>query len=188
MHPFSAALQRHTPAERPLADLRPAAVLVLLTGPADDERILLQVRTHRVAQHPGEISLPGGRRDPGDPSFLHTALRETHEEVGVPPEAVHVLGALDDEEAAVSRHLVRPYVGVLAEGVSPRITAPGEVAQLLYVPVAHLMDDRSRVWKAVEQDGLPSAMEAWDYEGHVIWGVTHRILTGFLGVIGAAAR
>ena len=99
-----------------------------------------------------------------------------------------MLGALDDEKAFGSNHLVRPYVGVLTSGVSPRITAEHEVAELIHVPVGHLLDERSHTWKVVEQAGGPEAQPAFEFEGHVIWGLTARILTGFLSVIGEPAR
>ena len=164
--------------------LKPSAVLLLLMGLAGEEEIPFQVRTQTVRHHKGEISLPGGRRDPEDVSFLHTALRETEEEVGVPRDAVHVLGALDDVETVGSGHLIRPYVGVLAAGVRPRITAAREVHELLSVPLAHLRDERARVWKVVENEGVPQPTPAFEYEGHVIWGATARIVGQFLELIG----
>lgn len=185
-HPLTAVFAGYTPQERPLGDLRPSAVMLLLAGPAGGERVVFQVRTQTVRHHKGEISLPGGRRDEDDPSFLHTALRETEEEVGVPREAVHVLGALDDVETRGSRHLIRPYVGVLATGVEPRITAAREVRELLQVPLAYLQDERSRVWKVVEDQGAPTPTPAFEYEGHVIWGATYRIVGQFLDLAGAA--
>jgi len=185
---FAAYFEGYRPQERPLGDLKPSAVMLLLAGPAGQERVLFQVRTQTVRHHKGEISLPGGRRDPGDPSFLHTALRETHEEVGVPSEAIEVLGALDDVETIGSRHLIRPFVGVLAAGVEPQIAAKREVAQLLQVPLDHLMDERSRIWHVVERDGSPEPTPAYAYEDHVIWGATARIVGQFLDLLRTPAR
>jgi 8-oxo-dGTP pyrophosphatase MutT (NUDIX family) len=180
---FAATFEGYEPRERPLGDLKPSAVMLLLAGPPAEERVLFQVRTQTVRHHKGEISLPGGRRDTADPSFLHTALRETHEEVGVPPEAVHVLGALDDVETVGSRHLIRPFVGLLAAGVEPRVTAAREVAQLLHVPLAHLLDERSRIWHVVDREGTPEPTPAYAYEEHVIWGATARIVGQFLELL-----
>ena len=178
------ALSERVPREAPLGELRPSAVMLLLLGEPWDERIVFQVRTQTVRHHKGEISLPGGRRDEGDQSFLHTALRETHEEVGVPPEAVSVLGTLDDVVTNVSSHLIRPYVGLAAPGVTPSITARREVDQLLEVPVRHLLDPACQVWKVVQQDGRPQPTHAYEYQGHIIWGATARILGQFLEVAG----
>lgn len=184
-HPLAAMFEGYTPHELPLGDLRPSAVLLLLVGALGREDIVFQVRTQTVRHHKGEISLPGGRRDEADESFLHTALRETEEEVGVPREAVSVLGALDDVATIGSRHLIRPYVGVLADNVRPRITAEREVHELLHIPLAHLQDDRARVWKVVENEGVPQPTPAFEYEGHVIWGATARIVGQFLELTGS---
>ena len=179
-HPLSLVFASYRPLERPLGDLRPSAVMLLLVGEPGREDVVFQVRTHTVRHHKGEISLPGGRRDEADESYLHTALRETEEEVGVPAEAVHVLGALDDVETIGSRHLIRPYVGVLASGVTPRITAAREVHALLHVPLAHLRAEDSHIWKVAQGPGGPEAQRAFDYQGHVIWGATARIVGQFL--------
>jgi len=181
-HSLAAAFEGYVPVEQPLADLRPSAVMLLLVGEPGREEIVFQVRTQTVRFHKGEISLPGGRRDETDESFLHTALRETEEEVGVPREAVHVFGALDDVVTVGSRHLIRPYAGILEPGVVPTITAAREVSQLLNVPLAHLQDERSRVWKVVESDGIPQATPAFGYGDHVIWGATARIVSQFLAL------
>lgn len=179
-HPLSPVFAAYRPLERPLGDLRPSAVMLLLVGEPGREDVVFQVRTQTVRYHKGEISLPGGRRDDSDKSYLHTALRETEEEVGVPADAVHVLGALDDVETIGSRHLIRPFVGVLATGVTPRITAAREVLELLHVPLAHLRGEDSHIWKVAEGPGGPEAQRAFAYQGHVIWGATARILGQFL--------
>jgi 8-oxo-dGTP pyrophosphatase MutT (NUDIX family) len=179
---LASALAARVAVEQPLGDLRPSAVMVLLHGEPGAERVVFQVRTQTVRHHKGEISLPGGRRDDTDTSFLHTALRETHEEVGVPPEAITVLGSLDDVVTMGSRHLIRPYVGVAAPGVIPSIAARQEVHELLHVPLAHLLAPESRVWKVVERDGGPEATPAFEYNGHVIWGATARVMTQFLAL------
>src|SRR5690606_13633147 len=104
----------------------------------------------------------------------------TEEEVGVPREAIEVLGALDDVETVGSRHLIRPYVGILAAGVEPHITAAREVHELVRVPLAHLRSEQSHVWKVVATESGPEASPAFEYDGHVIWGATARIIGQFL--------
>ena len=181
-HRFAASLRAHRPRELAVRDLKPAAVLLLLVGAEGEERVIFQLRTQNVRYHKGEISLPGGRLDPEDPSFLHAALRETHEEVGVPPDAVSVLGALDDVEALRSQHLIRPFVGVLRENVVPVVAAPREVVSLLDIPLAHLADEAERVWHVAELDGALQTSRAYGFGEHVIWGVTARILDQFFAV------
>ena len=168
--------------ETPLEGRRASAVMLLLHRQSDgDEHVLFQLRTHLVAHHKGEISLPGGARDPEDESLLHTALRETHEEIGIPPDAVEVLGALDDDETFVSNYRITPYVGAVAPGVDPAATAPREVRELLTVPLPHLLSEDARAWKVVDQQGRAAATPAYRHGEHLIWGATARIVTSFLG-------
>lgn len=183
---LTAAFAERVSREAPLGDLRPSAVMLLLLGDEGEERIVFQVRTQTVRHHKGEISLPGGRRDPEDPSFLHTALRETQEEVGIPPEAVTVLGALDDVVTVASSHLIRPYVGEVRAGVRPAITAAREVHELLEVPVRHLRAEASHIWKVVDNHGVAEPTPAYEYQGHIIWGATARILGQFLDLLDVA--
>ncbi|TAK76991.1 MAG: CoA pyrophosphatase [Dehalococcoidia bacterium] len=162
---------------------RDAAVLVLLHAVGGEEHVLLQVRTSTVEHHRGEISFPGGRRDPRDVTLLDTALRETHEEIGVPPSMVEVFGALDDTDTRASNYRVRPYVGAVAKGFDAFHHAEREVSDLLRVPLTHLLDPANHVWKAVEQEGVVTASPAYQFGEHVIWGATARVLVQFLGLI-----
>ena len=177
------ALSGYRPIELPIGDRVAAGVLILLEGPPSAARLVFQLRTHTVRHHRGEISFPGGRRDAADASLLHTALRETHEEVGVPPDAVTVLGQLDDTTTMASNYLIRPFVGVVPEGVEATVAARREVSELLHVPLDHLLDPGSRVWKVVDRDGRAEATPAYQFEEHVIWGATARMLGQFLGLI-----
>lgn len=166
---------------------RDAAVLLLLHEVDGEEHILLQVRTSTVQHHRGEISFPGGRRNSTDATLLDTALRETHEEIGVPPSIVEVFGMLDDTETRVSNYRVRPFVGAIAPGFDAFLHAEREVSALLQVPLTYLIDPVSHVWKAVEQGGATIAMPAYQFGEHVIWGATARVLAQLLGLLEGAA-
>ncbi len=161
----------------------PAAVLLLLDARAGEERLIFQRRTAHVEHHKGQISLPGGRRDEGDASLLATALRETHEEIGVPPDAVEVLGRLDDITTGTG-YAVSPFVGALAPAWPGRFRPhPAEVEQLLEVPLAHLRSPRGRVRATVVVSDRPRSEEAFLFERALIWGATGRILHNFLDVL-----
>lgn len=179
------ALAGHHPREVPLGTLRDAAVMVLLHADAGVEHLLFQVRSAQVEHHRSEISFPGGRRDRADRDHLHTALRETHEELGVPSEAIEVLGQLDDTTTYGSGFRMRAYVGAVREGFEAFRVAEREVSELLYVPLLHFDLPESRTWKAVERDGVPEVQRAFRYHEHEIWGATARILDQFLGLIDA---
>lgn len=181
------ALLARRPLELPLEGRRDSAVLLLLHQIEGVEHVLLQVRTSTVQHHRGEISFPGGRRDTVDITLLDTALRETHEEIGVPPEMVDILGALDDTDTRVSNYRIRPFVGAVTPGFDAFLRAEREVSALLRVPLPHLLDPAHQVWKAVEQDGVVSATPAYQFDEHVIWGATARVLGQFLSLIEPAA-
>ncbi len=160
--------------------LIPAAVLLLLYERDGQEHLLFQVRSMEVEHHKGEISLPGGARDPRDDSLLTTALRETHEEIGVPPEHIEVFGRIDDFTTRTN-FVMAPYVGAItAPGVYPFRTSVIEVAKLLEVPVSYLLSPVSR-----QETIDASGRRAWSYrfEGHLIFGATARVLDSFLGLL-----
>jgi 8-oxo-dGTP pyrophosphatase MutT (NUDIX family) len=168
-------------------DLIPAAVLLLLTG-AEDPRVVFAKRTEGVAHHRGQISFPGGIVETWDGSRLETALREAQEEIALPPEAVEVLGTLDDEETRATAFVITPFVGIIRQPVA---YAPDgrEIAKVLEVPLRALLDPanvRVEIW---EREGERLPVYFYEWEGETIWGATARILKEFLDrVFPEAAR
>ena len=154
-----------------------AAVLVPLFW---DERGPVAVFTERSAdlrKHAGEISFPGGRRDPGE-ELLDTALREAEEEIGLPASVVRVLGALPPIGTFVSGFTIYPYVGMIPAGVG-WVLAESEVAQILEYPLADLRaaHRHERLWSK----GFPVRTSTFDMGEHLFWGATALILHEFLG-------
>lgn len=149
-----------------------AAVLVpLFEGP----RGLTAVFTERHAdlrKHPGEISFPGGRRDPGE-SLEETALREAEEEIGLAPRDVTVVDTLPAIDTFVSGYRIHPFVGRIPAGVAWRIQER-EVAQVLELPIAELVagHKRERLWRK----GVPVRTSTYTVDGHLVWGATARIV------------
>lgn len=162
---------------------RAAAVLLLVFERAAGPWIVLTRRTETVRHHKGEISFPGGMRDPGDPDLAATALRETHEELGLDPSHVRIVGELDDLPTFVTGYLVSPYVALISEGHDWN-PSPAEIAEVLELPLHELARvARSEVWK---RDELEIPMHVFELDGHFIWGLTARILRQFLDVAGEA--
>jgi 8-oxo-dGTP pyrophosphatase MutT (NUDIX family) len=155
---------------------RRAAVLMLLFDRADEAHLLLTKRSEHLPSHPGQISLPGGVREATDESLMHTALRETHEEVGIAPDLVHVLGRLDDVDTIATGFLIRPFVAVARGPLSP-VPADDEVARVLEVPVAEIL----RVDAALPADAGLATMR-YPLDGEDVWGATARILRTFSAV------
>ncbi len=155
--------------------LIPAAVLVLLYAKNGDYCVLLNVRTNTVEHHKGEISFPGGARDPEDPDDLATALRETYEEMGIHTEDVAVLGQLD-EVATRSGYAVRVFVGTIPYPY-PFKPSPLEIAQVLEVPVKALLAPGNRREEVRWVDGKGVTSYGYAHGGHLVFGVTAQILT-----------
>ena len=160
--------------------LRPAAVLVLLErGPG--WRVVLTKRTTHVEQHKGEVSFAGGMRDPGDADPRATALREAHEELGLDPGAVTVLGQLPDY-VTITHFLVTPVVAAIDAGYGYR-PSPDEVERVLRVPLDHVRDESQWFDDAREFRGERFVLRACRYEGELIWGATSRMLQSFLALL-----
>jgi len=175
------------PFERPAPppDARPAAALVLIYPGADGEAHL--VLTERVEygsdHHSGEVSLPGGKADPGDADAVATALREAEEEVGLDPVAagVEVIGHLDALWIPPSNFLVTPIVAVAARRPA-FVPEPREVAAILEVPVAAFLPDVVPTIVDPDPRGRPLRYGAYLVEGRIVWGATAAIL-GQLGAV-----
>ena len=161
----------------PDGDRPRAAVLVPLYGPGPDFRLLYTLRTHKVEHHKGEISFPGGARDPHDESVRHTALRESMEEIGTGLDNVDLLGFLDDI-VTTSDFVVTPIVGRIRPYPYEFSVHEDEVAQLLEVPLSHLREP------ANHRAGVgPRGGPAYAFGSSIIWGATARITAGFLAIL-----
>jgi 8-oxo-dGTP pyrophosphatase MutT (NUDIX family) len=167
------------------AEQRPLAAVLIPIYQVDDElHIVLTKRTERVEHHKGEISFPGGARDPEDTDLVATALRESHEEIGLHPKHVEVIGRVDDF-ITISQFHVTPYVGVINPLSAPYRWLPQEreVAEILEVPLPHLLDPVNLVRdRRVMADGRVSDMESFRWREHLVWGATARMLKNFLEV------
>lgn len=167
---------------------QPAAVALVLVPGAEGVELLFIRRAER-ADDPwsGQIAFPGGRRDPGDPDLLGTALRETREETGVDLARAERLGVLDDlvpNTPTLPPVLVRPFVFALNE--HPALAAQqGEVARAFWVALARLATRGVRQDLVLTVRGVERTFPAYRVGEDVIWGLTERILTPFLRLLGA---
>jgi 8-oxo-dGTP pyrophosphatase MutT (NUDIX family) len=143
---------------------------------------VFQKRTDHVRDHKGQISFPGGATDPEDETVLHTALRETHEEIGVHPEDIEVLGQLDDM-VTVSNFRVTPFVGWLKRYPYQWKFSDIEVAYLLEVPIKHLLHPDTLVPDRRLINGREYIFSSYQWREDLIWGATARMLTNFLDIL-----
>ena len=169
---------------RPEWEARPAAVLLPLYQQAGEWHLLFTRRTDTVENHQGQVSFPGGVMEAGE-GPEEAALRETYEEIGVPPQAIQVLGRLDPL-LTVTQFLVTPVVGRIPWPVELHLNRR-EVARVFGVPVRWLAQPANLQMHLHQAfaPGPPIPVYSFrPYEGEVIWGATARITLNFLAIAG----
>ena len=159
---------------------RPAAVLIPVQERQDGDYVVLTKRADHLPTHKGQIAFPGGHVGAGDADIFATALRESHEEIGIDPRHVKILGRLDEFTAGYGL-VVTPVVGVIPADCEFRLD-PKETTAVAAVPIHALMervnftlDDR------LSSGGHPNYhfyVNGWD-----VWGVTARIIVQFLELV-----
>ena len=163
-----------------------ATLLLLYPGPDGELAIPLTVRQPDLRSHAGEVSLPGGAVDATDASPTAAALREAWEEVGVPPDAVQLLGSLDQIWIPVSNFQLRPIVGAL-DRQPELVPHTAEVAAIVQLPARLLLTDDAIVERLIEGEGGALRAGAYLHADQVIWGATARTLAMFATVLRRAA-
>ena len=160
-----------------------AAVLIPLYEKGSEVHVVLTKRTDRVQNHRGEISFPGGRQESSDFDLASTALRETNEEIGLLPDDVEIIGRVDDI-VTISNYHVTAFVGEIDPAVCPYswCRQESEVAEVLEVPLSHLLDPANLIEVPRNRNGEMLLMEAFQYHDHVIFGATARMLRNLLNV------
>ncbi len=154
----------------------PAAVIVPVLD-LSDPTLLFTVRSQEVRDHKGEISFPGGVRHREDPDLLHTALRETEEELGIPRERFEVIGALPPTDTVVTGYVIVPFVGLLSE--RPELDpSPVEIAEVLELEIARLAAVEREA--GTDRDGVFRTWFEYEVDDVTVWGATGRIVHAFL--------
>jgi len=165
----------------PSAALRPAAVLVPLIDHAHGMSVLLTQRTAHLSAHAGQISFPGGRIEPHDIDAVAAALRETEEEVGLPPHRCTVIGRLDTYITGTGFEIT-PIVGIIAPPL-PLAIDPFEVAEAFEVPLAFILDRRNHQRIERQSAGRRRSFFVLPFENRNIWGATAGILVNLAEVL-----
>jgi 8-oxo-dGTP pyrophosphatase MutT (NUDIX family) len=154
-----------------------AAVLVPLFERDGELHAVFTRRREDLRRHPGEISFPGGREDDTDHDLVHTALREAEEEIGLPIDAVDVLGALQPTPTIATSYAVYPFVGWIEDGREWQLSAR-EVAAVLEFSLGDLRAGYGR--RRLIRRGVPFRTDVYVVGDDLIWGATARILGDLL--------
>jgi len=178
-----ASLRERLPkrARRVLERPRRAAVLVPIVDDGGAPRLLLTRRTLDLPTHAGQVAFPGGSVEPGESDPAKTALREAEEEIGLPADAVEVLGLLDDFPTRTDAVSVTPVVGILR--FVPRLHArAAEVARIFDIPIADLIQADRWTWREEPRGERRLWIYYFLHEGETLWGLSARIVLHLLEV------
>lgn len=165
--------------------LKPAAVFMPLVQRQKGVYVLFTRRASHLLNHPGQISFPGGRIEPSDPSLVYAALRETQEEIGVDPSFVDFIGTHPGFITS-SHYAMTPVIGALKPGF---IVQPNqqEVAEVFEVPLHALMDPRHhRLHRMIQPSGQVRYYFSMTWGDYFIWGATAALLRNFYRYLAAA--
>jgi 8-oxo-dGTP pyrophosphatase MutT (NUDIX family) len=158
-----------------------AAVLVPLYLQRGRLHAVFTRRHDDLRRHPGEMSFPGGRYDEGEPDLRATALREANEEIGLPSDAVEIVGALQPTPTIATGYAVYPFVGLIEAGRTWNPSA-GEVAEVIELPLDELLAGYGR--RRLVRRGVPIRTDTYVVGENLIWGATARILADLFDRIG----
>ncbi|HEY9546229.1 MAG TPA: CoA pyrophosphatase [Solimonas sp.] len=162
-----------------LSNLRPSAVLLPLIRRGERLSMLLTVRSASLRNHGGQIAFPGGARDASDITAVDNALREAHEEVGLDPATVEIIGYLDDYPT-LSRYRITPVVGII--DVEPQLHIDdGEVAEIFELPFEQLTSRANFERKILTREGINVPFFELQWQQYRIWGATAGMLWDLAG-------
>jgi 8-oxo-dGTP pyrophosphatase MutT (NUDIX family) len=166
---------------------REGAVLLLCYPEHGGLNLLLTRRSESLPQHPGQVSLPGGKIDPEDAGAEDAALREAEEEVGLDRRDVDVWGRLDQVYIPPSNFRITPIVAVMDR--VPRVQPnPGEVAEVFAVDLRRLLDPATVVVEEWSRLGIPALVPFYYVGGHKVWGATALVLSELVARLRRAAQ
>ena len=164
--------------------ITPAAVLVAVVD-RPRPAVILTLRPETMRKHPGQISFPGGRLDPGDAGPVEAALREAEEEIGLLPSSVEIVGTAD-RYRTITGFEVTPVIGIVPPDVA-LTPHPSEVAAVFEAPLDYLLDPAHQAVRTVEWRGRERSYYEIDYEGRRIWGATAAMIVNLSRRLALAA-
>lgn len=179
--PLAKAFNGKKPSHLPLRGFTSSAVLVPLIKKKKDFHVLFTRRTDQVRDHKNQISFPGGVREKADRSLKMTALRESHEEIGLDPDQVEIMGKLADLYTPTG-YRISPFVGVILRPLR-LVPNPHEIQEIIQVPMNHLLEPKNMTLQKAEFFNREFDIPYFRYKQHTIWGATGRITLELLDIL-----
>ncbi|MBA53629.1 MAG: CoA pyrophosphatase [Pseudomonadales bacterium] len=163
----------HHPGESVLAEAE-AAVLMAITDHKEPD-VLLTRRADHLNSHAGEVAFPGGKCDPEDDSVFATALRESFEEVQLPPEQVELVSAMPPSVSKMGLKVI-PVIGIIPHQLE-LVASEDEIDSIFRVPLRYFLETPPPDFTEKEYLGVRYRIPCYNYEGYVIWGLTAYFIT-----------
>jgi len=157
-----------------------ASVLIPLLESEGELFVLLTQRSEHLHSHAGQVSFPGGKQDTQDANSMETALRETHEEIGLPPEKVEIIGTLD-QILSLHYYLVTPFVALIPNDFVP-IPNTGEIEAIFKVPLTFFMNGDNHWTEEFKTPIATVLAHHFDFQGYDIWGLTAKLILRLLEI------
>ena len=173
------ALAEHNPPKNSKVRKR-ASVLIPLLESEGEIFLMLTRRSNEMRSHPGQVSFPGGKQDSDDESSMHTALRETYEEIGLSWEKINIIGKLD-QILSLHYYLVTPYVGLIPSDFEP-VPNTDEIESVFKVPLAFFMKSENHWSEEKKTFSFPVIVHHFEFQGYDIWGLTAKLIFRLLEV------
>ncbi|MFT5757293.1 MAG: 8-oxo-dGTP pyrophosphatase MutT (NUDIX family) [Alteromonadaceae bacterium] len=167
-------LERSSHGYRYASTLRQAAVLIVLIDDKEELNVLLTKRAIHLRHHPGQVSFPGGKHEPEDIDSIATALREAHEEIGLSPKYVNVIGQLHPYQT-ISGYIVTPIIALIGSG-HHFTKDENEVSEIFQVPLQHFLNTENHLQVTVYHQSKPHQVPFMPYNQYNIWGATAAML------------
>ncbi len=168
--------------DAPQADARTSSVLMLFYPSENEICLPLILRQTYKGVHSGQVGLPGGRVEESDANLTETALRETHEEIGVSSDEIEIIGKLSPLYVFASNFMVHPMVGWVPSRPSFQLD-PYEVAQLIETPLSALQDPANHHTEVWEMRDRTATVPHFRIQEHNIWGATAMMLSELLALV-----
>ena len=157
-----------------------ASVIIPLLEVECEVFVMLTQRSKRLRSHAGQVSFPGGKQDQQDDNSLETAIRETHEEIGLPKEKIEIIGTLD-QILSLHHYLVTPFVAIIPGDFVP-IPNEDEIDAVFKVPLSFFMKNDQHWTEEFETPFAKVLAHHFEFEGFDIWGLTAKLILRLLEI------